>query len=288
MRNLLIFLSVLLGASCCYSQTQEIKHKIGVNHVDSDKEAKEIARKREEARKKAMQDSIKKAEDALRRQREAEMARLQAEEARRLQDEEAKRQRAAEEAKRLKEAQRPKPGYTNYHEWIDLGLPSGLKWASCNMGASSPTDIGGYYSWGEISTKNEYWQENSVTRERALGDIAGNSQFDAPRALWGSTWRLPTKAEMDELVFQCSWRWTVQNGVPGYTITGPNDNSIFLPAGGFITGVTVSRKGVFGYYWTTEPMANSAYAYGLYFNESGYEVGGCDRSLGVCVRPVTP
>lgn len=295
-RRLLIIFAILYSTSCCYAQTQIIEHSI---KNDKDKEAEqkakeEKARQAEAARKKAeaaalqqaIQDSIRRAQDAAWREREKEIARQQALEAKRLQEEEALRKKAAEEAKLLKEASRPKPGYTNEHEWIDLGLPSGLKWASCNIGASSPSDKGFYISWGETMSKSEYWQENSATRERSFGDIAGNSQTDAARALWGSTWRLPTKADMDELIMQCSWRWTTINGVPGYNIIGPNDNSIFLPAVGFITGVTVSREGVFGYYWTTAPLANSAYAYGLYFNESGYEVGGCDRSLGVSVRPV--
>lgn len=300
-RKLLTISVILFSTSCCYAQTRKIEHdKAKIEAEQKAKEAEqkakeekarqaEAARKRAEAaRLKAVQDSIKRAQDAARRAREKEIARQQALEAQQLQEEEARRQREAEEAQRRKEASRPKPGYSNGYEWIDLGLPSGLKWASCNIGASSPSGKGSYISWGETMSKSEYWQENSATRERSFADISGNSQFDPARALWGSTWRLPTKADMDELIMQCSWRWTTINGVPGYNIIGPNDNSIFLPAVGFITGVTVSREGVFGYYWTAAPMAmaNSAYAYGLYFNETGYEVGGCDRSLGVSVRPV--
>ena len=113
---------------------------------------------------------------------------------------------------------------------VDLGLPSGLKWATYNVGATTPEDYGNYYAWGETATKSEYTKQNSVTYRRQIYDISGNAQYDAARANWGSTWRMPTKAEIEELLIDCAWTRTTQNGVNGYRVTGPNDNSIFLPA----------------------------------------------------------
>ena len=85
----------------------------------------------------------------------------------------------------------------NGHEWVDLGLS--VKWATCNVGASRPEQYGNYYAWGETTTKSEYTRDNSKTMYKNLGDISGNAQYDAARANWGGSWRMPRKAEFDEL-----------------------------------------------------------------------------------------
>ena len=94
-------------------------------------------------------------------------------------------------------------GQHNGHEYVDIGLPSGLKWATCNVGASSPEDYGDYFAWGETSPKAEYTWENSVTYGEQMSDISGNAQYDAATANWGGSWRMPTKEQMEELVEHC-------------------------------------------------------------------------------------
>ncbi|MBR3950407.1 MAG: hypothetical protein IKJ79_00615 [Bacteroidaceae bacterium] len=114
----------------------------------------------------------------------------------------------------------------NGHEYVDLGLS--VKWASCNVGATTPEGYGDYFEWGEIIPMEECAWDDCIT----LGDISGNPQYDAARAIWGGRWRIPTRTECEELLNNCTWTWSVQNGVNGYKITGPNGNSIFLPAAG--------------------------------------------------------
>ena len=174
----------------------------------------------------------------------------------------------------------------NGHEYVDLGLPSGLKWATCNVGANKPEDYGNYYAWGETKTKSSYTKNNSKTYGNQMNDIKGNSQYDAARANWGGTWRLPTKAECQELVDKCTWKWTTRNGVKGYKVTGPNGNSIFLPAAGYRYGTSLGSDGYYGYYWSSTPY-DYGYAYDLNFDD-GYEyVDGSFRYDGQTVRPIS-
>ena len=97
------------------------------------------------------------------------------------------------------------------HEYVDLGLPSGLKWATCNVGATTPEEYGNYYAWGETKPKTEYTEENSATFGVELLDINSNPTYDVARANWGSTWRMPTMTEMDELIDNCTWKWTTKS-----------------------------------------------------------------------------
>ena len=177
-------------------------------------------------------------------------------------------------------------GTENGHEWVDLGLPSGLKWATCNIGANSPEEYGNYYAWGEVLTKDEYTQANSLTYGKEMEDISGNVQYDAATGNWGGDWRMPTKAEYDELLNNCTWIWTKQNGVNGYKVTGPNGNSIFLPAAGYRNGASLSYAGSFGYYWSSTPNDDSSVYY-LNFSSSIHNVNnGRNRYYGRTVRPV--
>ena len=122
----------------------------------------------------------------------------------------------------------------NGHEYVDLGLS--VKWATCNVGANKPEDYGDYFAWGETETKSSYRENNSITYGKNYSDIGGRSRYDAARANWGGTWRLPTKAELEELENKCTWKWTTQNGVNGYKVTGPNSKSLFLPAANIRSG----------------------------------------------------
>ncbi len=175
----------------------------------------------------------------------------------------------------------------NGHEYVDLGLPSGLKWATCNVGANKPEDYGNYYAWGETKTKYDYSSSNSVTYGKNYSDIGGKSQYDAARANWGGSWRLPTKKELEELENKCTWKWTTQNGVKGYKVTGPNGNSIFLPAAGYRYGSSLFSAGEDGYYWSSTPDgSDSNGAYYLYFDSSYQGVDWYRRYSGRSVRPV--
>ena len=172
---------------------------------------------------------------------------------------------------------------------VDLGLPSGLKWATCNVGASKPEDYGNYYAWGETATKSEYTEENSVTYGQQIFDISGNAQYDAARANWGGPWRMPTKAEMEELVNNCTWT-SSQSGVNGYKVTGPNGNSIFLPAAGLCEGSSRYYVGEYSVCWSStakESDTISAYALILDSGNDAVDVGWNSRYYGLTVRPVS-
>ena len=180
-------------------------------------------------------------------------------------------------------------GTINGHDWVDLGLPSGLKWATCNVGASQPHEYGNYYAWGETTTKSSYTKDNSRTYKVSMNDISGNANYDAARANWGSTWRMPTRAEMKELVNNCTWTWTTQNGVNCYEVTGPNGNSIFLPAAGYCgNGSSRYSVGVGGDYWSSTPYeSGTEIAYSLCFDGDYRGVDWNSRDYGHRVRPVS-
>lgn len=178
-------------------------------------------------------------------------------------------------------------GSINGYDYVDLGLS--VKWAICNVGASSPSGYGNYFAWGETTTKSEYWNDNNVTYEKSMSDIRGNRQYDAARANWGGSWRLPTKAEMEELVDQCTWTWTTQGGNKGCKVTSKkNGQSIFLPAAGWRYGTSLYDAGEVVNHWTSSPNeSNTQDAYSLYFESSLQRVPSDLRFYGLSVRPVS-
>ena len=127
-------------------------------------------------------------------------------------------------------------GTVGGHDYVDLGLS--VKWATCNVGASSPEDFGGYYAWGETSEKSTYTWENyshcggSVMSVYNIGSDIKKTNYDVAYKKWGSSWRMPNEAEVGELIAKCSISSDRLNGVNGYTVTGPNGNSIFIPTAG--------------------------------------------------------
>ena len=177
-------------------------------------------------------------------------------------------------------------GTINNHAYVDLGLPSGLKWATCNVGAETPEDYGDYYAWGETSTKSEYTVENSLTYGKSMSDISGNITYDVARKKWGSSWRIPTQSEFEELIDNCELTWTIQNGKRGYKVTGPNGNSIFLPAAGCRCGSSLDTAGDDGDYWSSTPNGTTD-AYDLFFNAFTHDTSWSDRYFGQSVRPVS-
>ena len=188
------------------------------------------------------------------------------------------------------------------HEYVDLGLS--VKWATCNVGASKPEEYGGYYAWGETEEKDNYdwstykWCKGSydtLTKYCTDGDFGKvdnktvlDPEDDVAHVKWGGTWRMPTRAEQDELREKCTWAWTTQNGVNGYKVTGPNGNSIFLPAAGCRNGTEADDRGSSGYYWSSSLYSN--YGYDAYY--LGFGSGSCGwdnyvRRSGQSVRPVS-
>ena len=185
----------------------------------------------------------------------------------------------------------------NGHEYVDLGLPSGLKWATCNVGASSPEEYGDYYAWGETGTKTSYLESNNLTLGKTLtelrnkGIIDGSDRLtlshDAARANWGGTWRMPTKAECDELMDKCAWTWTTQNSINGCEVTGPNGRSIFLPAAGGRYGTSLIRAGEVGRYWGSTADDDSDFALTIDFDRDHWYENWYYRVYGHSVRPVS-
>ena len=205
-------------------------------------------------------------------------------------------------SKPTKPAAKPRPttGTLNGYDWVDLGLS--VKWATQNVGASSPSDYGGYYAWGETRTKDNYdWETcfdclddegNSWGTYKIGGKtrIAPSSGHDTARENWGSTWRMPTITEFEELCNKCTWTWTSQGGHEGYKVTGPNGNSIFLPAADWRYGTVRDGGGEYGHYWSsTLSSSSSLIARGLNFDSSyRYTADVINlRSYGRSVRPVT-
>ena len=182
-------------------------------------------------------------------------------------------------------------------EAVDLGLPSGLKWRGWNVGASKPEEYGDYYAWGEKTTKADYswttykWGKSSSGPFDRYGDDR-KTQFsdydyadDAARAVLGDGWRTPTSSEWTELLTKCSWKWTTSNGVKGMMVTGPNGNSIFLPAAGYKGERGLTNAGSYGDYWSSTLSAMNM-AYSVDFYSSGQDKGNNTRNCGLPIRPV--
>ena len=164
-----------------------------------------------------------------------------------------------------------KVGYseTNVHKYVDLGLRSTYKY--CNGSSTTMTKYCNSSPYGTV--------DNKTTLE--LSD-------DVARASWGGSWRMPTYEEISELNTKCTWTWTSLNGTDGYKVTGPNGNSIFLPAAGYRDGESLSYAGSYGVYWSSSLHASLAhYARKLYFHGSGHSTDYGSRYFGRSVRPVT-
>ena len=196
-------------------------------------------------------------------------------------------------------AQQPSPAPSNSYEAnynagistsqsVDLGLPSGIKWAGYNVGASSPSGAGSYYSWGELTTKNDYIAESYQYNGVDLGSSICGTGYDVARQQWGGSWRMPTKSEFDELVFRCKFEWTTFNGVGGYRVVGPNGKSIFFPAVGYYSGPGTLEAGDVVRFWSgTRHRERDGYAYYLKIaGRAGVYYG--SREFGMPVRPVHP
>lgn len=177
---------------------------------------------------------------------------------------------------------------------IDLGLPSGTKWASYNVGATKPEEYGGYYAWGETEENKSYGEAKYTYGYLGLGidDISG-TEYDVAHVKWGGNWVMPTSDDISELLNNCTTEWTTLNGVKGKKFTSKkNGNSIFLPATGFYKYGHNDDVGTYGYYWSSTYWGFSSGAVAacslhliFYMNNAPYESS--ERCyFGLSVRPV--
>ena len=196
---------------------------------------------------------------------------------------------------------------SNDHDYVDLGLPSGLLWATCNVGANAPQESGFYFAWGEISSKDTYEWSNYIhctekklikyceDKKRGYDGFVDNKAVleecdDAATANWGSGWRLPTPSEWKELISDenCSHQRTTENGVNGCKFTSlKNGNTLFLPAVGYREGNLLQEDEIGAYWSDSLSGAGDEYAYvfvaekfGLVLDSKG------ERYLGIPVRAV--
>lgn len=169
-------------------------------------------------------------------------------------------------------------GVHNGHEWVDLGLS--VKWATCNIGASIPSDYGKYFAWGEIIQKSSYTEENYANKGRLFHDVSGNKQFDVASYIWGDLWRMPTKEEVEELIGCCSIEYAKVDTHNGIKLRSPNGNSIFIPCSGVRTESSYRGIGAYAVFWTSTQ----------YDELSGYAFwrGKCTFTLGYEGLPIRP
>ena len=189
----------------------------------------------------------------------------------------------------------PATGTSNGYGYVDLGLS--VKWATCNVGATSPEEYGDYFAWGETSTTAEYNSYNCPTYELSISqlqtqgyiDSEGNltSQYDAATANWGGDWRMPTYDELNELSTKCTWEWINNNDFKGYSVTGPNGNNIFLPAAGDRIGSSLYYAGSDGCYWSSTPYGYYVDdTYVLSFDRDDHGMYSSGRDSGHSVRSI--
>ena len=191
----------------------------------------------------------------------------------------------------------PKPN-RDKNDRVDLGLPSGILWASWNIGASSPSEIGDYFAWGEKESKDAYgWETYRLCRgsydsifkyTKTDGKSVLEPQDDVAKSVLGGEWRIPTKEDMEELVEECEWKWTRENGHLGWKVMGPNNNYIFLPASGAASSYRITGVNELGRYWTATRDDSDYSAYNLRFKDGTDTIVVVDdtRFYGRTIRPV--
>lgn len=192
------------------------------------------------------------------------------------------------------------------YEYVDLGLPSGTLWATCNVGATSPQEYGDYFAWGETQPKEDYsWSTykycegtmNTMTKyctRSNIGTLDNKTELepmdDAATANWGVEWQMPSLEQLEELINSnyTTTTWTTLNGVYGWMIVSKqNGNRVFLPAAGYRYDTSLKGVGSGGRYWSRSLYtSNSSGGRGLYFDSSKVSTGDYDRCDGRSVRPV--
>ncbi len=195
----------------------------------------------------------------------------------------------------------------NGHEYVDLGLPSGTLWATCNVGANSPEEYGDYFAWGETTPKEFYswgtykWcngTSNSLTKYCFDGKWGTVDRYielvhedDAAHVNWGNGWRMPSADQIRELIKYCNWEWTFIDNISGCKFVSTiNGNSLFFPAAGWYIDTSIEKAGAYGTYASRSIYGyNPAHNYRLYIHFEGSFGWGCSnrfRFLGQSIRPV--
>ncbi len=198
-------------------------------------------------------------------------------------------------------------GVIDGHEYADLGLPSGTLWATCNVGAETPTETGILVSWGELEPKDEYiWEtykyfEEFVLNENGFYDVICTdigqdicaTEYDAACKHWGSKWRMPNYDEIKELRRNCWWLLVEEEGVLGFRFYGPNTNSIFMP---IYVGYNIGEDELYyndAFYWSGSEFENNnesekskTRAWMFFFDRSGVSVINSPKWAGLAIRPV--
>lgn len=195
----------------------------------------------------------------------------------------------------------------NGHEYVDLGLPSGILWATCNIGADTPEGYGDYFAWGETGPKELYdWKSYRYGNSRhdcyelnkyctdscygSDGFVDGKAVLelvdDAAKANWGAEWRTPTIEEWEELFLNTTGVWSTMNGVKGWLVTSSNGKELFLPAAGYYWDDVFNAD--LGLYWSASVNKEFPYrSWGFHFNcDSSHLCGSSDRNRGQTVRAV--
>ena len=169
--------------------------------------------------------------------------------------------------------------------YVDLGLPSGTLWATCNLGATNPSDFGCYYMWGSVEPVDKNGHQD-LRYFISSPDIIGTS-YDAASISLGKHWRMPSEKQIAELMEKCDWQWTNLDGNNGYEIKGPNERTLFLPVAGCVKLQGYDNGNQFGYYWIGErnpSNAKSAKELIIGLNQINIDFG--RQYLGRSIRPV--
>ena len=196
-------------------------------------------------------------------------------------------------------------GSYNGHDYVDLGLPSGILWATCNLGAEKPEDYGNYYAWGETQPKDYYYwgtykysEGQTALTKYCCDSVYGYNGYtdnltvllpedDAAKVNWGNGWRMPTKEELQELNNNTTSIWTTLSGVNGRLFTASNGNSLFLPAAGSRWANEFDDAGCHGFFLSSSlDMRDPSCAWYFGFNSNYHAVDGRYRVGGYTVRPV--
>ncbi len=164
-----------------------------------------------------------------------------------------------------------------------------MLWSKFNLGAPSQEEYGAYFSWGETQPKDIYTEDTYSYYDQYIGDDISGTKYDAATAILGGGWRMPTKTELQELRDKCSWKWTKENGVKGYVVTGNNGNTIFIPVAGwaYSTIIVIAGDSFGTRSWTyTLYEYNEECAYSQEYDNKGIILK-TNRFYGVPIRPVT-
>ena len=186
-------------------------------------------------------------------------------------------------------------GYINGHGYVDLELPSGTKWATCNIGSNSPEDYGYYLAWGETEPKKEY--DNTLLKGVPIDDISNNDNYDVAKIKWGNGWSIPSKNQWDELIQCCKLKVLSMHGIKGVLFIGNNGKTLFFPATGRKLGTLLQFDGNDGYYWSSNAdytyQGKPAYASDAYSTEYVISKTACIafcqpewREYGLTIRPI--